>query len=550
MKHANLNNGNAAALLFIFVIANSLSVPVLGFTNLKIHSKVNRISSTFSFASAQEQALAQEHPNKIGIGEQIEQREGDLKLSSNHDAGAIRERVRVRVPVGKKVMENQDDRYGNEKKNALHVQPEKYIPKWISISRADSWDYFKLIPMHMQEVQSSVRRIWKICLIALVTSSVPLYAHADAGAIASADATTNPSTAHTEITTTTKSESEAEAETQDTKANYNYMPKQRYWDILNTNPASSPSTIGANEKLLDQAVGTIMTMYYDNTGGARFSTKDMYDRWKVMRVYAKEGVEGVRSMRAGEANARAREMNRNNRNYVNGNGDDSDSEEDIIVRDLFVPQLFLVEEKDGVLGVQVQPQHIAYPNLISKSMSKASAASTSTSMSIYTPDMASTMPPSAFDDREKAVTGLKWLVSTLKDPYSMYLTRDDLNRELQVKNDGFLGLGLIVEPPPKAQGVVLKGDINTNTNVNMVSDNSDKEKFIIARAKVDAFARQNKSGGGQVVRDHSFASAQKSSRQGPSLLTVTRVANLPRVTVSDEIMCPDNIIDIDLNKRR
>ena len=92
MKHANLKNGNAAALLFIFVIANSLSVPVLGFTNLKIHSKVNRISSTFSFASAQEQALAQEHPNKIGIGEQIEQREGDLKLSINHDAGKSRKR--------------------------------------------------------------------------------------------------------------------------------------------------------------------------------------------------------------------------------------------------------------------------------------------------------------------------------------------------------------------------------------------------------------------------------------------------------------------------
>ena len=96
MKHANLNNGNAAALLFIFVIANSLSVPVLGFTSLKIHSKVNRISSTFSFASAQEQeqeqALAQEHPNKIGIGEQIEQREGDLKLSINHDAGKSRKR--------------------------------------------------------------------------------------------------------------------------------------------------------------------------------------------------------------------------------------------------------------------------------------------------------------------------------------------------------------------------------------------------------------------------------------------------------------------------
>lgn len=45
------------------------------------------------------------------------------------------------VKVGKEVMENQDDRYGNgnDNKNKNVLRPEKYIPKWISISisRAD-----------------------------------------------------------------------------------------------------------------------------------------------------------------------------------------------------------------------------------------------------------------------------------------------------------------------------------------------------------------------------------------------------------------------------
>ena len=44
-------------------------------------------------------------------------------------------------------------------------------------------------------------------------------------------------------------------------------------------------------------------------------------------------------------------MNRNNRD---GNSDDLGSGEDIIVRELYIPQLFLVEEKDGVLGVLSQ----------------------------------------------------------------------------------------------------------------------------------------------------------------------------------------------------
>lgn len=54
----------------------------------------------------------------------------------------------------------------------------------------------------------------------------------------------------------------------------------------------------------------------------------------------------------------------------------------------------------------------------------------------------------SLDSREGAVQGLRWLVSTLNDPFSKYLTRDELKDELSVSRDhGFLGTGAIVEVP-------------------------------------------------------------------------------------------------------
>ncbi len=52
-----------------------------------------------------------------------------------------------------------------------------------------------------------------------------------------------------------------------------------------------------------------------------------------------------------------------------------------------------------------------------------------------------------FKTREGTVKGLKWLVSTIGDPFSKYLTREELVNELKVQNDGFLGLGAMVETP-------------------------------------------------------------------------------------------------------
>lgn len=51
------------------------------------------------------------------------------------------------------------------------------------------------------------------------------------------------------------------------------------------------------------------------------------------------------------------------------------------------------------------------------------------------------------DTREGAVQGLKWLVGTINDPFSKYLTREELQEELQADSTGFLGTGAVVEAP-------------------------------------------------------------------------------------------------------
>jgi hypothetical protein len=54
----------------------------------------------------------------------------------------------------------------------------------------------------------------------------------------------------------------------------------------------------------------------------------------------------------------------------------------------------------------------------------------------------------SLDTREGAVRGLRWLVGSLNDPYSKYLTREELRQELSLTGqDGFLGIGAIVEAP-------------------------------------------------------------------------------------------------------
>lgn len=52
---------------------------------------------------------------------------------------------------------------------------------------------------------------------------------------------------------------------------------------------------------------------------------------------------------------------------------------------------------------------------------------------------------SGFATRENAVKTLKSIVASLNDPYSKYLTREELRMELEAGSNGFLGLGALVD---------------------------------------------------------------------------------------------------------
>lgn len=143
-----------------------------------------------------------------------------------------------------------------------------------------------------------------------------------------------------------------------------------YWTTLNE--GSEQERIQANAALLDYAVGTVNTMYYDVTGGSAFQPRDFYNFWR----------------------------------------------------------LWLQEEQ-----------------------AKLSSTTTTT--------MTGSSPSNhkhVLSTREGTVESLKWLIQEgLGDPYSMYLTRDELRAELTASNEGFLGLGAIVETPSAAIRTFLYG---------------------------------------------------------------------------------------------
>lgn len=123
-----------------------------------------------------------------------------------------------------------------------------------------------------------------------------------------------------------------------------------YWAAQQLD-APREERIAANEKLLDYAVGTINTMYYDNSGGAMFQPRDFYETFRTLRDISRG----------------------------------------------------------------TKPADHKTPRI-------------------------------SLETREGAVEGLKWLAASLQDPFSAYLTRDELKEELTVTGkEGFLGLGALVE---------------------------------------------------------------------------------------------------------
>lgn len=151
--------------------------------------------------------------------------------------------------------------------------------------------------------------------------------------------------------------------------------KSRYYTIQRS--GTREEIMAANEALMDHAVGVISTIYYDKTAGAYFTPRDLYDKWRALRAYAKGGDEGLAKLK----------------------------------------------EQDSTKGVD-RMTWMRGPNYRS-----------------------SPMPEDALGSRENVVKGLKWIVSTLDDPYSSYQTREELWDETHKRSDGFLGTGAFVEVP-------------------------------------------------------------------------------------------------------
>ena len=168
---------------------------------------------------------------------------------------------------------------------------------------------------------------------------------------------------------------------------------RRYWNIMaSPDPEANEWRIQANEGLLDYAVGTVNTMYYDNTGGARFASRDFYNRWRTLRDESR-----ARQAQAPQQQAQT----------------------------------------------QTQTQHAPSQKTMPKTLAT----------------------------RSGAVDSLKWLVSTLDDPFSKYLTREELYEELQNEGkDGFLGMGALVETPEQGDQFFARGSAPTLATV--VPDNS------------------------------------------------------------------------------
>ena len=131
----------------------------------------------------------------------------------------------------------------------------------------------------------------------------------------------------------------------------------RYWNTMQNGPKEE--RIVANEALVDHAIGTVNTMYYDNSGGVTFQPRDFYNVWRDVR--------------------------------------------DII--------------------------HTGHSKYTSKRDIPADIN---------------------MDTREGCVKAIRYMISTLHDPFSLYLTREELRQELQTSSNGFLGLGAIVEAPNRA----------------------------------------------------------------------------------------------------
>lgn len=153
---------------------------------------------------------------------------------------------------------------------------------------------------------------------------------------------------------------------------------QRYWDAQNSNNVDS--IIESNMKLLDHAVGTIVNMYYDNSGGSQFAQQDLYDNWKLLKSRASTTVMNHESTRDDgqrrNDNSNAERNNRDNKGIGTGNEVVTSKATRTLHRKA-TPTAILSE---GEIHRIITAKHLTEP------------------------------PQSTFSSRESAVQGLRWLV--------------------------------------------------------------------------------------------------------------------------------------------
>jgi C-terminal processing protease CtpA/Prc len=205
--------------------------------------------------------------------------------------------------------------------------------------------------------------------------------------------------------------------------------RKRYWDVIKN--GSTDEVMTANEKLIDSAVATINTMYYDSSGGFAFDPKMFYDRWRKFRYQVRHG--------------------KNQKSFP-----------------------------------------AVYEN--------------------------------AFATRENTVKTMKWLVSSIGDPYSKYLTREELTKELIGGDDGFLGLGALVDVPSSSDNEFINWslpessqDWNSILSLNKASnrDRNGQWKGVSMNEMVAALAKQE------------ITVTQQLKLKNKEVLSVHQASNLP-----------------------
>lgn len=201
---------------------------------------------------------------------------------------------------------------------------------------------------------------------------------------------------------------------------------QRYWSIMTGSTFGAQERVAANEALLDYAVGTINTQFYDNTGGAFFAPRDFYNQWKLFKRVA--------------------------------SGEERDTGTPLAVK-----------------GMAAIPTGVH------------------------------------LDTRDGAVQGLKWLVGSLNDPFSKYLTRQELHQELHDESNGFLGTGAVVESPH------IYGDHHFSSFFGPQQPSASS-----------SIARYDRTVA--VTMNNNNSPGKKNDHHQKKILTITRAANLPVVT--------------------